>query len=45
MRNTKNGLTTFQTVSLTDLADCPVIAGEHMPIDSARDRLVPTGLA
>ena len=27
---TKDGLTTFQTVSLTDLADCPLIAGEHL---------------
>ena len=23
------GLTTFQTVSLTELVDCPLIAGEH----------------
>jgi predicted metalloprotease with PDZ domain len=27
---TKDGLTTFQTVSFTDLADCPLIAGEHL---------------
>jgi predicted metalloprotease with PDZ domain len=26
----KDGLATFQTVSLTDLADCPLIAGEHL---------------
>ncbi len=28
--NTKNGLTTFQTVSLTDLVDCPVLGAEHL---------------
>ncbi len=27
---TSNGLATFRTVSLTDLADCPLIAGEHL---------------
>ena len=27
---TKDGLATFQTVSLTDLVDCPLIAGEHL---------------
>ena len=26
----KNGLVTFQTVSLMDLADCPLIAGQHL---------------
>ena len=26
----KDGLVTFRTVTLTDLADCPVIAGEHL---------------
>ncbi len=26
----KDGLATFKTVSLTDLADCPLIAGEHL---------------
>jgi predicted metalloprotease with PDZ domain len=26
----KDGLVTFQTISLTDLADCPLIAGEHL---------------
>jgi predicted metalloprotease with PDZ domain len=29
MGNT-DGLATFQTVSLTDMADCPLIAGEHL---------------
>ena len=26
----QDGLATFQTVSLTDLADCPLVAGEHL---------------
>ncbi len=29
-QQSKDGLATFQTVSLTDLADCPLIAGEHL---------------
>ena len=29
-RENKDGLATFQTVSLTDLADSPLIAGEHL---------------
>jgi predicted metalloprotease with PDZ domain len=36
----KQGVSTFQTVSLTDLADCPLIAGEHLrriPLDTGSD--------
>lgn len=29
-KENKDGLVTFQTVSLTDLTDCPLIAGEHL---------------
>jgi len=30
LEGNKQGLSTFQTVSLTDLVDCPLIAGEHV---------------
>jgi predicted metalloprotease with PDZ domain len=29
-RGTKDGVSSFETVSLTDLVDCPLIAGEHL---------------